>query len=73
MTTSRYFIRYAKDTIDDLREINSYYKKINPALVIRFKEGLLLLKQIFLIIRLPGQKLISGTFARLLLINSLTK
>ena len=42
MTTPRYFIRYAKDAIDDLREINSYYKKINPALVIRFKEALLI-------------------------------
>ena len=42
MDTPVYSIRYAKDAIDDLREISSFYKKINPALGIRFKEALLI-------------------------------
>ena len=42
MNTPEYSILYAKEAIEDLREINSYYKKINPSLSIRFKEALLI-------------------------------
>ena len=38
---SAFFIRYADEAIDDLKEIRSYYDEINPAITERFREELL--------------------------------
>ena len=70
---SAFFIRYADEAIDDLKEIRSYYDEINPAITERFREELLRTEAGILANPFAYSRFLSRISAERLLKNSLIK